>query len=157
MHDDGITVVPLTQGKVAIIDSADAERVLARRWRIDAYGYALTGTGKGTITLHRFLMDAQPGEEVDHANRDKLDNRRSNLRFVTHAQNCVNAGLRRTNSSGFKGVTWHKRTQTWRAYIRVNGRQVHIGHFSTPEDAARAYDDAAAAEWGDFAFLNFPG
>ncbi len=104
MHRDGITLVFLTQGKVAIIDNADAERVLGRRWRIDAYGYAIAGCGKGTTTLHRFLMGAQPGDEVDHINRTKLDNRRSNLRFVTHAQNCINAGLRNTNTSGFKGV-----------------------------------------------------
>ena len=95
------------------------------------------------------------GSEVDHINRDKLDNRRSNLRLVTHTQNCVNASLRVTNTSGFKGVNFY-RGKYWRAYIRVNYRHISLGFFPTAEAAARAYDEAAREHFGEFAFLNFP-
>lgn len=154
MHDESIFLVPLTQGKHAIIDGIDAERILCHRWRVDAYGYAIKGGGKDTITMHRFLVATAPGEEVDHINRDKLDNRRCNLRVVTHTQNCVNTEIRRNNTSGFKGVRLNK-GQYWAAHIRVNYRQIHLGHFATAEDAARAYDAAAREHFGEFAFLNF--
>lgn len=159
MHPDGITLVFLTRGKVAIIDTVDAEFVLSRNWRADAYGYVITGGGRNkrpTYKLHRILMDAPSGVEVDHINRNKLNNRRCNLRLVTHAENSRNLEKRPSNTSGYKGVTWYKRHQKWRAYIRVNYRQLTIGHYPTPEEAALAYDAAAREHFGEFAHLNFP-
>jgi hypothetical protein len=164
MHDDGITLVFLTQGKVAIIDSADAERVLRYKWRFTPSGYAIRGGRKAeglskrdTVYMHRWLLNVPDGFETDHVNRDKLDNRRGNLRVCTHAENNRNGAVRAcANSSGFKGVSWHKRSLRWRAYIRVDYRQIHLGHFVTAEEAACAYDRAAIEHFGEFAHLNFP-
>lgn len=161
MQDDSIVRVPLTQGKFAVIDALDAERVLGfGKWRIIQGRYVgrsvkIPGTRKSnTVYLHHFLSGCP--EDTDHIDRDTLNNRRKNLRCATRAQNTANSVRRRSNTSGFKGVGWHKRGGRWRAQIRIKGRQIHLGHFSTAEEAARAYDDAARAEWGEFAYLNFP-
>lgn len=158
MHPDGITLVFLSRGMVAIVDRSDADAVLARNWRPDKDGYVIAGGGRNnrpTVKLHRVLMDAPAGIEVDHINRDKLDNRRCNLRLVTHAENSRNLDKRSSNTSGFKGVNLHH-GKYWRAVIRVNYRQKHLGYFGTPEEAAMAYDTAAREHFGEFAHLNFP-
>lgn len=162
MHDDGITLVFLTQGKVAIIDRADAERVLAYKWRYLAGGYAIRSgrkaeglTKRDTVYMHRWLLNVPAGFEPDHINRNKLDNRRCNLRGVTRTQNSVNSEKRTTNTSGFKGVCLDK-GKYWFAHIRVSGRKMRIGTFATAEEAARAYDKAAREHFGEYAFVNFP-
>jgi hypothetical protein len=156
MHHKSTVFIPVTGGHLALIDADDAVRVSARKWRLDSDGYVISGGKQTNFKLHRFVLNAPKGVAVDHVNQDKLDNRKVNLRYVTHSQNVVHAPLRHTNTSGYKGVTWHKRTQTWRAYIRVAGRQIHIGHYDSAQEAARAYDTAAVAEWGEFAYRNFP-
>jgi hypothetical protein len=161
--------ITLSQGYFAVIDAGDVEMVSPHRWwawvnyRIDGSilaVYALTGARPNDKQikppLHRFLMDAPNGLEVDHIDRNGLNNRRSNLRIATHAENQQNQGLRVNNTSGFKGVNWHKPMQKWRAYIQANGKLHHLGLYSTPEDAARAYDTAAITLHGDFARLNAP-
>jgi len=157
--------VPLTQGKVALIDDEDAERVLAHKWcarwdkscrRWRAIRYA-SGKQKGRAAfLHRFIMNAPDGIQVDHINQDPLDNRRSNLRFATNSQNCCNKGRHIDNASGFKGVWWNKRRGTFHAEIEHNGKRYHLGCFATAEVAARAYDVAALVLHGEFARINFP-
>ena len=102
--------------------------------------------------MHRFLLDAPVGLVVDHINHDGLDNRRSNLRLATYAQNAANRRRGKTNS-GYKGVTW---TGTaWSAAAFVRGKRRHLGTFGTPADAARAYDRAIQNEYGEFACTNF--
>lgn len=96
---------------------------------------------------------------IDHANRDKLDNRMSNLRNATKAQNQINAGVSRANTSGYKGVSRafkDGREKCWSAKISKNDKSIHIGMFATAEGAARAYDEAAKKYHGKFAYLNFP-
>jgi hypothetical protein len=152
--------IPLPHGLFTIVDAEDAPRATTGlKWHLDADGYVVRGGGRNKARnekLHRVVMNAPKGVEVDHINGDKLDNRKCNLRFVTHTQNCVNAGLRKHNKSGYKGVSWEPRATAWRVYIRVNGKQIHLGHFKDVEDAARAYDAAAVEAWGEFAFRNFP-
>jgi hypothetical protein len=80
---------------------------------------------------------------IDHIDGDGLNNCRSNLRAATVAQNQQNRGKPKNNSSGFKGVGWHKKTSKWRAYIRVQRVQRHLGFFNTKEEAAEAYRQAA--------------
>ena len=157
--------VPLTQGKVALIDDEDAERVLAykwcarwdkscRRWR--ALRYA-SGKHKGRAAfLHRFIMNAPDGVQVDHINQDPLDNRRLNLRLATNSQNCCNKGRHIDNSTGFKGIWWNKRRSAFQAGIEHQGKKYHLGYFTEPEEAARAYDIAALMLHGEFARINFP-
>lgn len=162
-----IAHITLSQGYVALIDAADVEMVSQHRWcasvdyRIDGSVravYAITSVPRKSakLWLHRLFTDAPDGLDVDHIDRDGLNNRRSNLRLATRAQNLQNQGLRENNTSGFKGVNWHKLRQKWRAYIQANGKRRHLGLYSTPEDAARAYNLAAIALHGDYARLNAP-
>jgi hypothetical protein len=162
MHDDGIVLVPLTQGKFAVIDATDAERVLAFRWHAQhCHGiwYAARNAPRGTrpqkVLMHRVVL-GQECPEVDHINGNGLDNRRSNLRPATRADNSHNCRIQVNNTSGFRGVSWCKRDQKWIAMIRSNVRQLNLGRFATAEEAARAYDAAAVRLHGDFARLNFP-
>lgn len=146
-----------------MVDSDDYERVMAEgAWfALPSHRtfYARRNIRKpdgrrGAIALHTFLTG---WSLVDHANGDGLDNRRSNLRPATQDQNLANKRLYRNNTSGFKGVTWHAATSSWRARITVDGRKRSLGLYATPDAAARAYDSAAVEIFGEFAALNFPG
>lgn len=153
--------VPLTKGKVALIDEEDALRVLGYKWTANhkpdsGTWYAVTYRRGRTIYLHRFILNATAGEEVDHENLDTLDNRRCNLRLATHSQNQCNRRAYRRNKTGFKGVYYSKSRNAFCAQIRHGNVQRLLGRFATAEEAARAYDAAARAHHGDFARLNFP-
>jgi hypothetical protein len=128
---------------VALVDADDAEAVLRYRWRLDSYGYAVRTVPGTRINqkLHRFLMALPHGDrrQVDHINRDPLDNRRCNLRIATNAENhqnlssAGNAG----SSSRYRGVTWDKRYRKWHAQVTIKGRNHHLGYFEAEEEAAR--------------------
>lgn len=98
--------------------------------------------------------------EVDHIDGNGLNNQRSNLRNVTHAENIQNQRVQRRSKSGYRGVTYFpncgkwKRKKPWRARIKVDGDDTTIGYFSTPEEAAKAWNEAALKAWGKFARLN---
>jgi hypothetical protein len=147
--------IPLTKGYVALVD--DADRVLAvGRWQAierPRTTYAVHTLKRGAVSLHTFLTGYAL---TDHINLDGLDNRRANLRPATHAENLRNRGRQTNNSSGFKGVTWNKRSRKWQAQIGVDRGKRYLGNFVDPEDAARAYDLAARDLHGEFARLNFP-
>lgn len=154
--------IPLTHGLVALVDDEDYERVVAAgKWQ--AYPSRDTFYAKRSvkrpdgvwrlIPLHTFLTGY---DLTDHHNGNGLDNRRDNLRPATHAENMRNRALQRNNTSGFKGVNWHSRSRKWKAQIRTNGSKRHVGMFGTPEEAARAYDEAAREFHGEFATVNFP-
>ena len=116
--------------------------------------YAQRAVGPGgrqkIIQMHSLIF----GGTCDHKNRDGLDNRRCNLRAATFQQQIWNQGLREDNTSGFKGVFWHR--DCWRSMIRVNGKLLHLGFFKVKKEAAKAYDKAAKKYHGEFAVLNFP-
>lgn len=158
-----IVRVPLSRGQFAIIDSGDADRVLAHRWcamraknrRWYALRHSQSGGKTQTILLHRFIMNAAPGLQVDHVNLDALDNRRCNLRMATQSQNLCNRQRTRVNKSGFKGVIWDRWESKFRARISYNKVTYSLGAFATAEEAARAYDAAAKKLHGEFARLNF--
>jgi len=92
--------------------------------------------------------------EIDHRDRNPLNNRRNNLRGSTRQQNIANGPLRRNNRSGYIGVSWRKDKQRYRAYIAIGGKQKTLGHYKDPEDAARRYNEAAIEHFGEFAALN---
>ena len=154
-----VAFIPLTQGYEAVIDAADAPLVSGSNWRalvrprtIYAQRHSLVIDGVRPATfLHRAIMRAPTGMEVDHIDGNGLNNRRSNLRLATHAENGRNARIRSDNTSGFKGVFQHKRDGSWRAQIHVDGRNKYLGVFRTPEDAHAAYVQAAANLHGPFA------
>lgn len=156
-------LIPLTRGLFTKVDDEDFEKLAVHRWHASRHrgknhyrpkGYI---NGKGTY-LYRFLLGAKRGQYVDHINGDPLDNRKSNLRFCTPSENNRNVGKRNTNSSGFKGVSHSDLSpaRPWRAQIQTGKKFHFLGHFSTPEEAARAYDVKAKEMFGEFAKLNFP-
>lgn len=156
MHAESI-IIPLTKGLVAIVDPEDAE-LATLNWCASNTGkrwYALRQENGVRIYLHRAIMGLD-GPRVDHIDGNGLNNRRSNLRHATNSQNLANAGKRRHNTSGFKGVMWYAPSNKWRAEIRFNNRSTHLGYFGSAEAAARAYDMAALELHGEFAHLNFP-
>lgn len=152
--------IPLPNGRFAIVDDEDYERLMLHKWFCSG-GYAARKIRKGLkITeekMHRVIVDALDGVEVDHVNGDKLDNRRGNLRVCTHEQNMANRRKHRNNTSGYTGVVWLKDQRCWRAEIKVGGRKRYLGRFDNAEDAAKAYDAAALQLKGEFARINNVG
>lgn len=97
-----------------------------------------------------YVHGCLPNCDIDHINGDKSDNRIANLRLATRSQNMQNTGMRSSNTSGYKGVHFYKRTGQWIASIRHNGKPIHLGYFSTPEDASFAYEHKASELFGKF-------
>lgn len=148
----------LTRGYHALVDVMDYERAAKFKWCLHWNGYtyyAARGAGGKRIYLHRYLMDAQPGEQIDHINGDGLDCRRSNMRKCTaQGNNCNRRGCPSRRKSKFKGVDLRP-SGKWRAKIRLNRKDFHLGLFPTELAAAQAYDVAARSLHGQFARPNF--
>ena len=155
--DEGIVKATLPNGLVCLMDEVDfyAFRHLhmsAHRPRSSLTSYVYGhGPGMRTAPLHRLILDAPSGMEVDHINGNGLDNRRANLRLCTGSQNSCNKGLNRSNTSGFKGVTLDKKSGRWHARIAVNGESRSLGFYGTPESAYEAYVQASKTLHGEFA------
>jgi hypothetical protein len=156
--NEKIRFIPLTKGKVAIVDAEDYERLSKYKWHAVNTGgkfYAYRCRNKRSISMHRIIMGEPKGKVVDHIDGNSLNNRRSNLRICTVAENIRNR--RRTGGvSRYKGVCFVKRLNKWQAEITFNGRQIHIGIFKDEISAGRAYDKKAKELFGEFACLNFP-
>lgn len=149
--------IGLPCGRVTLISDVDAELARMGRWRADEHNasgkpYVKATIGGRTIYLHRLITKCPPQYKVDHDDRDTLNNQRRNLRIATHDQN--NANRTGWALSGYKGV--YRERSKCRARITINGEQRHLGTFADEKDAARAYDAASYAQFGEFAFLNFP-
>lgn len=158
-----IRTIPLTQGKVAIVDQADYGMLSHWKWYAAAdsatwyarRGHRHSGAKHMTISLmHRMVMLPDPSLVVDHVNGNGLDNRRCNLRICTQGQNQQNQ--RAWTGTLYKGVRWAPRQRRWVASINPGERRLHLGYFKTAEEAARAYDSAAMSHYGSFARPNFP-
>jgi hypothetical protein len=168
---EGAKLLPLSQNKFAIVDADDYDRLSKYKWclsRTPHTNYALTRLrikarpvkGKRpkrkTLMMHRFITNAPRHLVVDHINHNGLDNRKTNLRLCTRAQNCRNRRPFRLNGSRYKGVSWDKQRKLFLAAIRCNGKYYNLGRFKSETKAAKAYDKKAIELFGEFAYLNFP-
>lgn len=148
----------LTKGYSATVDDEDFEWLNQWKWfamslrngNLLYAGRAVRGEdGKQhTLLMHRFIMNPPAGAEIDHINGNGLDNRRANLRLATTAENLRNRGVFRNSKSGYKGVVYNPANGKWKVTI-------NLGTFDTPEEAARAYDDAITKLFGTLARPNF--
>jgi hypothetical protein len=153
--------IKLTQGKETCIDLADWPEVQKYRWHAHKQAGKFyvwsdlprVNGKKSVIRLHRIITQSDKAD-IDHKDGDGLNNRRYNLRPGTHAQNMMNGGIRSNNTSGFKGVSWDRVRCKWGVRIKADGRYRNIGRFTSIIDAAKAYNAAAVAFFGEFANLN---
>lgn len=136
-------------------DPATGELFWKRRpaGTINSEGYVQLAVDGRHLTGHRaafaIMTGRLPKDEVDHKNRKRADNRWENLREATRSQNGKNTGIYSTNTSGFKGVSWHKKNKKWCARIEVDGVRHHLGYFAEIEKAAQAYDAARIEYFGE--------
>ena len=163
---DGIGRIPLTHGAVAIVDAEDVERLSPWAWYLDGNGYGKTAMKLGHnnfkgVSMHRFIMGVQdPKQFIDHISRDRLDNRKMNLRLVDNATNARNSPAKRTKqqTSQYRGVHKRKISQVtpWCAQVYFNGVKKGLGYFATEIEAARAYDTFIKQHCDKHAYVNFP-
>jgi hypothetical protein len=157
--------IPLSQGKYAVIDDNDYQLVSKHKWytkNCTRIFYARTNLHIGRnrrsiLYMHRLIMDAPKEMQVDHIDNDGLNNQRKNLRICTVAENTRNSRKHSQNKSGYKGVWFNNACgpeKPWVSAITLNGKAIHIGVFSSPEEAALAYNKKALELFGEFASLN---
>jgi hypothetical protein len=150
--------IPLTQGQVAIVDDEDYPELAKYKWLAawmpssQAYRAETKRHGKNTL-MHRLILMAPPGTEVDHKDHNPLNNSRSNLRICTRSENRRNSRAVRGSKSGYKGIVLHH--GVWETRITVDGKRLYLGRFKDPESAAKAWDQAAIKYHGEFAYTNF--
>ena len=152
--------IPLTRGKFANVDDIDFDYLSQWRWRLDKDGYAISQTSRTqgprkSLKMHRIVLsrklDCELSQQVDHRDRYRLNNRRSNLRLASYSEQRANARVR---TGKFKGVYWYKPLKKWHAQITCKGKRQHLGYFDDPIEAAKAYNKAAKILFGEFANLN---
>lgn len=147
--------ITLTQGKFALVDDEDFDKVSKYKWSLSGNKRKYAGSYYKSkwITMHRIIMNPTKDQHIDHIDGDVLNNQRYNLRLCTNQQNTFNSKSR-PGTSKFKGVSWTTREQKWRAVIMLDNKQTHIGYFDSELHAAKAYNKMALKYFGEFARLN---
>jgi hypothetical protein len=156
---EGAKLIPLSQGKFAIVDPRDYDQLSQYKWtaaKSPNTFYAVRSVQGRQIRMHRLITSAPKGLVVDHINHNGLDNRKSNLRLCTRSENARNQRPQTNCSSKYKGVCWHKNQKRWLARVYSNGVTYHLGSFKSEIKAAKAYDKKAGELFGQYAHLNFP-
>jgi hypothetical protein len=155
--------IPLTRGKIALVDDGDYEKLKSYTWHASKSGrrwYAATnipkaGGGYSYAKMHRLILGTAVDKDTDHEDGDGLNNQRKNLREMTRVEN--SRAFRRKpygKTSPFRGVSWAREKQRWSADLRLNTKRIHLGYFSSELDAARAYDCGALQHFGTGAIIN---
>lgn len=132
--------------RAILLDRKDVKSLDISKISIHSDGYAYYGRE----LLHRIIVKPPNDLEIDHRNRDRLDNRRSNLRICTRSQNAMNRLKQSNNRSGFKGVVFSKRYKKYIAQIKAQGIYHWLGYFNTAKEASKAYVEAATIYHGKF-------
>lgn len=153
LNRSNIVKLPGSRGQEVTVCRCCVHLVNKHKWHVLANGYVARSTWKPRtmIYMHRVIAGAPKGKIVDHINGDTTYNVCWNLRIGTQRENTANAGMWRHNTSGVRGVAWHKQQKCWRAYINVNGHQKSLGLFKTVGEAGVARKAAAKELWGEFA------
>jgi hypothetical protein len=154
--------LPISNGYSVLIDDEDLELVQQFHWQPDIRPWAIyamrTAKKNGKqykMRMHRLIMGVLDDHyvKVDHKNGNGLDNRKENLRVCSNSQNLMNS-VKPKGNNRFKGVYYRERNKKFQAMIKAEGKRLHLGLFTSEEDAARAYNDAALTYFGEFAKLN---
>ncbi len=157
--------IPLTRNLFALVDDEDFEQLNQWKWyagvkkngNFCAKRAYQRDNKTYTVFMHRFVMNAVDGQQVDHIDGNQLNNQKVNLRLCTTSENICNRVKQANNTSGYKGVSFSTSCKNpWRAMIGVDYRLVYLGSYPSPLEAAQAYDKAAMEYHGAFASLNFP-
>ena len=138
-----------SKGEEFLFDLEDFDKIKDYCWYI-CNGYVVTKPKEGLVSMHRLVMDAEEGLDIDHMFRKKNDNRKSQLRAVTESQNNMNQGLSKSNTSGVRGVCFNKRNNKWRAYISINYKRIELGNYESKEEAIKVRLKAEQEYFGEF-------
>jgi len=159
--ESNLMLISLTHGKFTIVEPQDYAFLMQWKWFYHG-SYAArthhidrTNNKCRTIFMHRVILERMGHKNFtasDHKNRNKLDNRRYNLRPATDSQSQCNRNKQSNNTSGYTGVYWNR--GKWRADVRVNKKHIYLGRYNNPKEAAKAYNKAAIKYHGEFAVLN---
>lgn len=142
-------------GNSCLIDKSDYQRISRGYWgKYKNSNYFCSNVDGKKQWLHRYIMDATKGEYVDHIDGNFDDYRKINLRICNNAENNRNRGLQKNNTSGYSGIGWAKREQKWRARIKVDGKEIHLGYFKNKNDAILAKKHAEEKYFGEFSYNN---
>lgn len=138
-----------------IIDADMYKELSKYHWYVNNKGYVMCSLYKSYkkrkgVSLHRFIMNPKKDEQIDHIDRNRLNNTRKNLRVVTNQQNRFNSKIPDTNKSGYKGVHWIESIKKWRARIHLNGKSFSLGCYSSPKLASDVYNTVAKEIHGNF-------
>lgn len=138
---------------VCLFDIEHKSEIEKYKWYLNKKGYVYSGKGG---YLHRLILQLKKGEKyvADHINRDRLDNRKINIRRCSRSQNNMNSIVSQNNISGYKGVWWFKPTKRWVVGIGKDYNSIHLGYFDTKEEAALVYNEKAKELFGENARLN---
>jgi len=148
------TFLVLKNDIVAIVSTSCLPLIQHYTWCREGTGYLMSRTYGHAVKLHRLVIGAKKGEYVDHIDGDKINNTLSNLRICTKQQNEFNQKLRTDNTTGYRGVSYHRQSNKYRACINIGGKQIHLGLFESPHEAARAYNLKAVELYGEYARIN---
>lgn len=145
-----------TKGEEIFVSDEDYPLLSRHKWNVNMHGYARTSIGNVSVLMHKLIQPTPPGYVVDHINRNKLDNRRENLRVLHHSQNDFNQGKPRNNTSGYIGVMYRKDRGNYYAQISIANEYFYIGGGLEKEEAAQLRDYIAWKVRGELAVFNFP-